>query len=256
LYAQPILFFLANFLSSGAIKGNPTLEDMLNYTPPQHRRHWVFEWKDDMLEKPIFPDWTADGPKATARSPYNWSHQASRWATRAGFIYGCGMHCPRRDSLLKANCKAISNDDHAHLAHSRSDSGASIEQVLKYADQQNSAVLRRNYLGSMNTIDGTGCFLGMDVRQDLTEDFRSATMRWILDLLLGLSSQAQAELGQQDDWMKLSQNIKDLTFRIEQEGISDATREQLKVERKQSYVKRRRLEAAKLREVQKNQPLE
>ncbi|KAM5357705.1 hypothetical protein ACJZ2D_015990 [Fusarium nematophilum] len=239
LYAQPILFFLANFLSSGAIKGNPTLEDMLNYTPPQHRRHWVFEWKEDMLEKPIFPDWTADGPQATARSPYNWSHQASRWAIRAGFIDGCGMHCPRRDSLLKAN-----------------DSGASIEQVLKYADQQNSAVLRRNYLGSMNTIDGTGCFLGMDVRQDLTEDFRSATMRWILDLPLGLSAQAQAELGQQDDWMKLSQNIKDLTFRIEQEGISDVTREQLKAERKQSYVKRRRLEAAKLREVQKNQPLE
>ncbi|KAH7255156.1 uncharacterized protein BKA55DRAFT_725354 [Fusarium redolens] len=120
----------------------------------------VFEWKDDMLEKPIFPDWTAEGPKATARSPYNWSHQASRWAIRAGFIDGCGMHCPRRDSLLKANGNAISNDDHAHLAHSRSGSGASIEQVLKYADQQNSAVLRRNYLGSMNTIDGTGCFLG------------------------------------------------------------------------------------------------
>ncbi|KAF4458660.1 carbonic anhydrase 2 [Fusarium albosuccineum] len=239
LYAQPILFFLANFLSSGAIKGDPALEDMLNYIPPQNRRHWIFEWKDEMLESPIFPEWDADGPKPLARSPCNWSHQASRWAIRAGFVDGCGMHCPRRDSLLKAN-----------------DSGASIEQVLKYADQQNSAVLRRNYLGSMNTIDGAGCFLGMDLRQDLTEDFRSASMRWIMDLPLGLSAQAQAELEQQDDWMKISQNIKLLTLQIEHDGTSGITREQLKARRKQYYVKRRRLEATKLREIQKNQPLE
>ncbi|KAF4998781.1 hypothetical protein FDECE_11709 [Fusarium decemcellulare] len=239
LYAQPILFFLANFLSSGAIKGDPALEDMLNYTPPQNRRHWIFEWKDEMLESPIFPEWNADGPRPLARSPCNWSHQASRWAIRAGFVDGCGMHCPRRDSLLKAN-----------------DSGASIEQVLKYADQQNSAVLRRNYLGSMNTIDGAGCFLGMDLRQDLTEDFRSASMRWIMDLPLGLSAQAQAELEQQDDWMKISQNIKLLTLQIEHDGTSGITREQLKARRKQCYVKRRQLEATKLREIQKNQPLE
>ncbi|KPM33976.1 hypothetical protein AK830_g12599 [Neonectria ditissima] len=239
LYAQPILFFLANFLSSGAIKGNPTLEDMLTYTPPKNRGHWIFEWKDDMLETPIFPDWNADGPEATARSPDNWSHHSSRWAKRAGFVDGCGMHCPRRESLLKAN-----------------DSGASIEQILKYADQQNSAVLRRSYLGPMNTIDGAGCFLDMDVRQDLTEDFRSASMRWIMDLPLSLSAQARTELAQQDDWMKLSQTIKDLTFQIDHEGIPEATREQLKAERKQCYTKRRRLEKAKLREVQKSQPLE
>lgn len=108
----------------------------------------------------------------------------------------------------------------------------------------------------MNTIDGAGCFLGMDLRQDLTEDFRSASMRWIMDLPLGLSAQAQAELEQQDDWMKISQNIKFLTLQIENDETSGIAREQLKARRKQYYVKRRRLEATKLREIQKSQPLE
>lgn len=75
-----------------------------------------------------------------------------------------------------------------------------------------------------------------------------------MNLPLGLSAQVQAELGQQDDWMKLSQYIKDLTIQIGQKEISEVTCEQLKAERKHYYISRRRMEAAKLRELQKNQP--
>lgn len=107
LYAQPILFFLVNFLSSGAIKGDPDLEDLLSYAPPQRSNFWVFERKEEIVQKPIFPSWDASGPEPCARSSGNWSHHASRWATRAGFIDGCGMHCARRNSLLKATGKFL-----------------------------------------------------------------------------------------------------------------------------------------------------
>jgi hypothetical protein len=34
-----MLFRLANIISSKALKGNPTLEEILNLTPPKGRKH-------------------------------------------------------------------------------------------------------------------------------------------------------------------------------------------------------------------------
>ena len=46
----------------------------------------------------------------------------------------------------------------------------------------------------MNTVDGAVSYLGMDIRNDLTEDFRSVTMRWNSDLFLELSAKGRVEL--------------------------------------------------------------
>jgi hypothetical protein len=46
----------------------------------------------------------------------------------------------------------------------------------------------------MNTVDGTTSYLGIDIRNDLTEDFRSATIRWNNDLPLELPAKGKAEL--------------------------------------------------------------
>ena len=41
LYTQPMLFWLANIISSKALKGNPNLEGILCLTPPKGRKHWA-----------------------------------------------------------------------------------------------------------------------------------------------------------------------------------------------------------------------
>ncbi len=129
----------------------------------------------------------------------------------------------------------------------KTDGGYAVEQVLKFADQQNSAVLRRHYLGAMNTIDDAASYLGMDVRHDLTEDFRSATMRWNTDLPLGLSVKEQAELGLQEEYVALTRGTASLTLKVEEGGTTEEARERLKVQRNQSYAQRRRLVKNKLR---------
>ncbi len=105
LYSQPMLFWLANIISSKALMGDLTLEEVLKLTPPKGRKHWVLQWKEHMLDRPVFPEWTSRGPKETARSPSSWGHQASAWARRAGFVDGMGLHCPRREILVKTNGK-------------------------------------------------------------------------------------------------------------------------------------------------------
>lgn len=126
------------------------------------------------------------------------------------------------------------------------DGGNSVEQVLKFADQQNSAVLRRHYLGAMNIIDGAASFLDMDIRHDLTEDFRSATMRWNIDLPLGLQAKEQAELEQQEEYVALTRETERLTILIKAEHTTKEARELYKVYQSQAYAERRGLARNKL----------
>jgi hypothetical protein len=102
-----MLFWLANFISCKAIKDHHTLEKILGRTPPPSRNHWVLEWEEDMLDKPVFPAWASDGPKDKSRSPSSWGHQASDWAKRAGFVDGMGLHAPRREILVKSNGRFV-----------------------------------------------------------------------------------------------------------------------------------------------------
>lgn len=109
LYAQPMLFWLANIISSKALKGNPALEEVLDLTPPDDRKHWVMQWEERMSEEPVFPGWTSRGPEEKSRSLSNWGRQASDWAKRARFVDGMGLHCPRREALVKANGKTVTS---------------------------------------------------------------------------------------------------------------------------------------------------
>ncbi|KAF2452498.1 hypothetical protein BDY21DRAFT_375505 [Lineolata rhizophorae] len=79
LYSQPTLLWLATFISSKAIKGNPTLEEVLGLVPPPGRKHGVIPWEEDMLDKPVFPN----------------------TAKRAGFCDGMGFHALRPGVLVK-----------------------------------------------------------------------------------------------------------------------------------------------------------
>ena len=69
LYAQPMLFWLANIISSKVLKGNPTFKRVLDLTPPKGRKHWVMQWEESMLDEPVLPEWTLREPKEKSRSP-------------------------------------------------------------------------------------------------------------------------------------------------------------------------------------------
>lgn len=108
----------------------------------------------------------------------------------------------------------------------------------------------------MNTVDGVGSYLDIDIRHDLTEDFRSATMRWNMDLPLGLPAKERAALEQEEEYVALTREIEKLTLQIEDVSTPEEVREQYKSFSSQVYAQRRGLEKKRLRECQQNQPLE
>jgi len=59
LFAQPLLHWLANFISSGASPELETVEQALALEPPRNGNFRLIEWDHSMLEKPVFPKWTA-----------------------------------------------------------------------------------------------------------------------------------------------------------------------------------------------------
>jgi len=141
LFAQPMLHWLANIISSGAFAGYKTVEQVLAAVPPSNSNFRVMEWADDKKDEPVFPRWTSKGPvlskkppttakepgssktqetrmgpKYLPRSPKSWGQQASDWALRAGFLAVFGIHAIRRIILMLANGKiALSTRTHTLL---------------------------------------------------------------------------------------------------------------------------------------------
>jgi len=107
LYAQPILHWLANILSSNAFAGYHSVEEVLNLRPPEQEDLWVVQWAPQMKGRPVFPAWSAEGPLDKCRTPTAWGRQAFGWAVRVGFVDGIGLHAPRREILIKTNGKRV-----------------------------------------------------------------------------------------------------------------------------------------------------
>jgi len=105
LFAQPLLHWLANFISSGASPELETVEQALALEPPRNGNFRLIEWDHSMLEKPVFPKWTGKGPADESRSPDSFGTDGSKWAKRAGLTTGLGLHAPRREILINCNGK-------------------------------------------------------------------------------------------------------------------------------------------------------
>ncbi|TLS20461.1 uncharacterized protein PpBr36_11343, partial [Pyricularia pennisetigena] len=138
----------------------------------------------------------------------------------------------RREALVKAN----------------GDNGQSVEQLQLFADHRNSSVLQRHYLGAMNTVDGVASYLGMDIRRDLTEDFRSATMKWDSDLALQLPAREVDQLKQDEEYIRLKEHISTRNTLIDGALFKKEEHEQHIAARKQAYEDRRRFVKQKLQE--------
>ncbi len=101
-----MVHWIVNIISAGALRDYKTLEDVLNVIPGEGESFCPLEWGDDMLDKPVFPEWSDSGPKLKAKNDKAWGKQVSDWAKRAGFINGLAIHAVRREILIKANGKA------------------------------------------------------------------------------------------------------------------------------------------------------
>lgn len=120
------------------------------------------------------------------------------------------------------------------------DSGASIGQVAKFAAQRNVNTLVNHYLHALTTVDGAACYLGLQPRNDLTEEFRTATMKRNPDLQQSIPSKLQNELKSRDDYVAITRQIEDVSLQIKT-ATDDAARDQLKDERLKLYYSRAKL---------------
>jgi len=108
LSANGLLFLLAIIISAGAFRDYSTIEDVLAARPPPGRKFRIMDWADGVLDDPVFPEMSADGPTEKTKNETAWGHQCSDWAKRADFPGGMGLHAPRREALIKVDGKGYS----------------------------------------------------------------------------------------------------------------------------------------------------
>ena len=111
---------------------------------------------------------------------------------------------------------------------------------MKFAAHRNSKTLVGHYLDDMSNVDGAAVFLGLEQRRDLTEDFRSASMRRNPDLRHSLPAKCLDELRQRRDFTDLGERINKLSPQITA-AITEKERQGLKAQRRYVYDQRQKL---------------
>jgi len=127
---------------------------------------------------------------------------------------------------------------------------------MKFAAQRNIRTLQGHYLHDLTTIDGAACYLGMQPRNDLTGDFRTATMKRNPDLQQSLPSRLKEELDSREEYIALTRQIEALTLHIKT-TTDQETLGQLKDRRAKAYKSRAKLQregGEKFRQSQKRIP--
>lgn len=111
---------------------------------------------------------------------------------------------------------------------------------MKFAAHRNSKTLVGHYLDDMSNVDGVAAFLGLEPRRDLTEDFRSASIRRNPDLRYSLPAKNLDELKQRRDFIDLCAQIEDISAQITA-AITEEERKKLKTQRRHVYDQRQKL---------------
>ncbi len=111
---------------------------------------------------------------------------------------------------------------------------------MEFAAHRNSKTLVGHYLDDMSNVDGAAAFLGVEPRRDLTEDFRSASMRRNLDLRHSLPTKNLDELKHRQGFIALCEQIENLSVEITA-AIPEEVRKELKAQRRHIYDRRQKL---------------
>ncbi|KAK0114148.1 hypothetical protein ONS95_013650 [Cadophora gregata] len=89
-------------------------------------------------------------------------------------------------------------------------------------------------------MDSTAVFLGLEPQQDLTEDFRSTSIKRNPDLQHSLPGKCLDKLRQRQDFTDLSEQIDNLSAQITA-AITEKGRQELKAQRRYVYNQRQKL---------------
>lgn len=100
-----MLYILALALADDAFKDYSTLEEIFDLEPPRDQNIWHLEWKDSVLDLPVFRKMSLHGPTDTIQSSSSYDRQLSDSGHRAGFEVNISVHDARREALVKADGK-------------------------------------------------------------------------------------------------------------------------------------------------------
>ena len=78
---------------------------------------------------------------------------------------------------------------------------------MKFCGHRNPKTISGHYLDDMSNVDGVAVYLGLEQRQDITQDFRSASIKRTPDLQQSLPAKEQDELRQCRDFVDLYKQI-------------------------------------------------
>ncbi len=94
-------------LADGAFKDYSTLEEILELEPPADQNIWHVEWKDSVLDTPVFRKVSLDGPTDEIQTSSSYDQQLSAVGHRAGYKVNITVHAARREALVKADGKLL-----------------------------------------------------------------------------------------------------------------------------------------------------
>ncbi|RYO74330.1 hypothetical protein DL764_010855 [Monosporascus ibericus] len=198
LVANPMLFMLAIFLAAGAFKNYHTVEGVLAVKPPPDQRYWALEWADHVLDLPVFPEVSVNGPTEKIQTGTAFSSQLREVSLRAGMEIPVTVHGMRREALIQATSNGYSKDE-----------------LIKFAAHTNQATLAKDYLSSITSVDGLASFLKLPLRSDQAEDFRSKTVKRNPELFSFLPAKTTDELRQREDYVAITKELEDLSLQMD-----------------------------------------
>ena len=116
---------------------------------------------------------------------------------------------------------------------------------MKFCGHRNPKSIVGHYLDDMSNVDGAAVYLGLEQRQDITQDFRSASMKRNPDLQHSLPSKELDELKQRRDFVDLCEQIENLSFQANA-AVTEEARKELQRQRRHVYNQRQNLISAEL----------
>jgi hypothetical protein len=116
---------------------------------------------------------------------------------------------------------------------------------MKFCGHRNPKTISGHYLDDMSNVDGAAVYLGLEQRQDITQDFRSASIKRNPDIHHSLPTKELDELRQRRDFVDLSEQMENLSSQLKA-AVTDEARKKLSTQRRHVYHQQEKLISAEL----------
>ncbi|PQE10450.1 RTC4-like domain-containing isoform 2 protein [Rutstroemia sp. NJR-2017a BBW] len=222
LYQNPLLPYLAIFLSRGAFRDYKTLHELFATTPIQEHRAFQINWEEDLLDTPLFLNQSTKGTKRIENAGAFGSRHLE-CGIRAGFPVPPTIHDWRAEGLFLTGC--------CKYANSGKDKHYSPDARIGQAGQDDIETFHTNYQPRNAGVDGQATFLGDERRDVVNDTFRELTLPRNPNLWHSLPAAKQYEIENRQDWLGLEEKM--ATFKLEPDMDTKQQREEETKLRKQ-----------------------